>query len=230
MKERLLRDGLDGFADHEVLETLLYYALPYRNTNNLGHTLAQSFGGMANVLDADYADLIQTPGVTPHVATLLTLTGQIAHRYLKERADTGELLYRTEDLGRCALPWFVGAKEESVVLISMDDRRRLLNATRIFKGSVNSAQFNFRIAVQQALRDNATQTVLAHNHPNGFAFPSNADVDTTEKFAGVLSLMGVRLVDHLIFSGDDYISMADTESLRHLFDPPYPAAAKVAQQ
>ena len=103
------------------------------------------------------------------------------------------------------------------MLVSMDNRRKLLNVTRVFEGSVNSAQFNFRIAVQQALRDNATAVVMAHNHPNGFAIPSTADVDTTRQFAEVLRLMGIRLLDHLIVSDDDFVSMAETPETAEIF-------------
>lgn len=152
MKERLLRDGLESFSEHEMLELLLFYALPYRDTNALGHVLIDRFGSLCNVLDAAYADLLKVPGVTPHIATLLTLCGQTAHSYMRRRYQRGTLLYTAKELGEYILPWFIGQKAESVVLVSMDNRSKLLNATRIFEGSVNSAQFNFRTAVQQACR------------------------------------------------------------------------------
>ncbi len=217
MKERFLRDGLDGFAEHEVLELLLFYALPYRDTNDLGHRLEERFGKLNQVLDTNYADLISEPGITPHVATLITLCGQIAHRYIKDLYDVGTLLYTTEDIGRCVMPWFVGEKNESVVLLSLDNRYRLINATRVFSGSVNSTQFSCRIAVQQALRDNATQVVLAHNHPNGHAFYSDADVETTRRFRQATEMLGIRLLDHLIVSDGDFISLRDTPQTAGLF-------------
>lgn len=222
MKERLLRDGLAGFQEHEVMELLLYYALPYKDTNALGHVLTDRFGSLNNVLDAHYADLLKVPGVTPHIALLITLCGQLAHRYIRQSLRTGEILYNTERLVRCSAPYFVGEKNESVLLISMDNKRKLLNATRIFEGSVNSAQFNFRIAVQQALQDNATQVALAHNHPNGLAIPSEDDLLTTRRFAEVLELMGVRLVDHLIIAENDCVSFADSEPFLCCLNPRIP--------
>ncbi len=217
MKERLLRDGLESFSEHEMLELLLFYALPYRDTNALGHVLIDRFGSLCNVLDAAYADLLKVPGVTPHIATLLTLCGQTAHSYMRRRYQRGTLLYTAKELGEYILPWFIGQKAESVVLVSMDNRSKLLNATRIFEGSVNSAQFNFRTAVQQALQDNATRVVMAHNHPNGFALPSNADIDTTRRFAEVLALVDIRLVNHIVVAEDDYVSMAETPMFAEIF-------------
>lgn len=223
MKDRLLRDGLGGFADHEVFEMLLYYAQPYRDTNELGHRLVERFGSLVGVLEADYADLVRVDGITPHMATLLVLCGQLNRRYAREQYAVGRLLYTTEDYGNCALPWFIGEKVESVVLISMDNRCRLLNTTRIFTGSVNSTHFNLRELVRQTLQDNATQVVLAHNHPNGHACFSQADVQTTVRCLELLAPLQVRLLDHLVISQDDYVSMASTPELAHLFQSTLPA-------
>ncbi len=230
MKERLLRDGLESLQEHEVLELLLFYALPYRDTNDLGHVLIDHFGSLCNVLDADYTALCKVPGITPHVATLLTLCGQTAHRYMRQCYAVGTQLYNTEALGNYTIPWFIGEKNESVLLISLDNRCKLLNATRVFEGSVNSTQFNLRTAVQQALQDNATQVVLAHNHPNGFAIPSAADAETTARFAQVLSMIGIRLLDHLVIAEDDFVSMAETAQYQPIFRQKPQAGNRVAAE
>lgn len=227
MKERLLRDGLKGFSDHEVMEVLLYYALPYKDTNGLGHLLVDHFGSLTRVLEAHYADLLKVPGVTPHVASLITLSGQLAQRYMRRCYAFGELLFHTEQLSRIAVSEFVGKKVESVLLISMDNKRKLLNVTHVFEGSVNSAQFNFRIAVQQALQDNATTVVLAHNHPNGLCFPSQEDLNTTRKFAEVLELVGITLVDHLIVAEGESVSMAESSQYKDYLDPHAPLPPSV---
>lgn len=229
MKERFLVNGLDGFSDHEVLELLLFYAIPYRDTNPLAHELVRQFGNWMQVVNADYRDLVTVPGVTPHVASLLTLVGQAAAKYYRDTV-AGDVvqLYDTEMMIDYLIPWFLGEKNESVVLLSLDNKRKVLNTTRIFEGSVNSAQFNVRLAVQQALRDNATQIVLAHNHPNGFCFPSQADVSTTEYMAQVLKPLDIRLIDHMIISEGDCLCMSRLEATRHIFQQRFAAEPKVA--
>ena len=217
MKERFLHEGLAHFAGHEVLEMLLYYAIPYRDTNDLGHKLEDSFGSLAKVLEADYQDLIKVDGVTPHIATLITFCGQLARRYQREQYAFTAPLYNANEFGRYLLPWFSGQKEESVVLMSMDNRYKVLNTTRVFTGSVNSTQFSMRGAVQQLLRDNATMVVMAHNHPNGHALPSNADIETTRRFAKLLQELGIKLIDHLIVSEDDFLSLAQTYDTAEIF-------------
>lgn len=218
MKERFLSGGLDSFSDHEIVEFLLFYALPYRNTNDLAHRLVAQFGGWTQVLDAHYDDLLAVPGVTPHVATLLNLAGQSARRYHRDMTGVVEHLFNTEALIRHVLPWFLGQKNERVVLVCLDNKRKHLNTICLFEGSVNSAQFNIREAVQQALRDNATQVVLAHNHPNGFAFPSTADVKTTQRLAEIFRPLDVRLIDHIVVSEGDCLCMSQLEETRWLFD------------
>lgn len=217
MKERYLTGGLAGFSGHEVLELLLFYGLPYKDTNELAHTIESSFGGLANVLEAEYADLLQVKGVTPHVATLICLCGDIGRRYYAEVSGRVTHLYDTESLANYIKPMFLGQREESVVLVSMDNKRKLLNATRIFKGSVTSAQFSLRMAVQQALRDNATRVALAHNHPLGYAFPSKADLEVTKRFRETLEPLDIRLVDHLIVSENECLSLCHLEETKSLF-------------
>ena len=217
MKDRLLCGGLAGFSDHEVVEVLLYYAIPYRNTNDLAHRLVAQFGGLVQVLDATYEDLLAVPGVTPHVASLLVLMGQVVGRYHRDVTGRVVHLHDADAVATHVIPWFLGEKDESVVLVSLDNKRKHLNTTRVFVGSVNSAQFNIRVAVQQALRDNATQVVLAHNHPNGFAFPSEADLKTTQHIREVLAPLDIHLLDHVIVAEGDALCLSLLPDLARLF-------------
>ena len=171
VKERYLTTGLNGFSNHEVLEFLLFYGVPYRDTNELAHRLDDSFGGLANVLEAKYADLLKVQGVTPHIAALISLCGDVCRRYYAEL--NGQVIHLHDDkaLSDYIKPWFFGQREESVVLVSMDNKRKLLNGTRIFEGSVNSTAFNLRMVVQQALRDNATKSCWPITIPTALPSP-----------------------------------------------------------
>ena len=104
------------------------------------------------------------------------------------------------------------------MLLSMDNRRKVLNCSVVYEGSVSATEVNIRLLLQQALRDNATMAVIAHNHPNGHAVPSESDIRTTEVVRRALKVAGVQLVDHLIFSEDDYISLRQSAHFTHLFE------------
>lgn len=218
MKQRMLTDGVKNMSPHEVLEILLYYAVPRQDTNPLAHKLIDAFGSVSRTLSADYADLVKVEGVTPHIATLLRLSGEIARRYMREQFEPGKQICTVSEFVEHLLPWFVGEKEESVVMVSMDNRCKVLNTTRLFSGSVNASRFNARAAVQQALQDNATVVILAHNHPNGYAFPSEADVRTTIEMIEIFATMNIRVLDHIIVSDDDAVSMASSHPHTELFD------------
>jgi len=219
MKDRFLSGGLNGFSDHEILELLLFYAVPYRDTNPLAHELTRRFGSWIQVVSADYQDLLSVSGVTPNIATLLQLVGHTAARYYRDVATaTVVQLLEPRQMARYLIPWFLGEKEESVVMVSLDNKCKVLNTTRIFEGGVNSAQFNVRLVVQQALRDNATQVVLAHNHPNGYCFPSEADISATQYMIDVLKPLAIRVVDHLVVAEGDCLCMSLLEHTKTLFE------------
>lgn len=136
---------------------------------------------------------------------------------MRTSSSFGTVLNSIHEVGQYILPKFLGLKNEAVVLLSMDNRRKVLNCTTIFEGSVNATEINVRLALQQALRDNATVAVLAHNHPNGHAFPSADDIESTKILVKAMALADVRLVDHIIISEDDFVSMAQTPSLQYIF-------------
>lgn len=232
MKQRLITSGIDAFSDHEIVEFLLFYALPYRDTNALAHALVNRFGSWTRVVDAHYDDLLAVPGVTPHVATLLKMVGQSAHRYYEDMTGIVNHLFSIEAVINHVVPLFLGARNEKVMMVCLDNKRKHLNTTMLFEGSVNSAQFNIREAVQQALRDNATQIVLAHNHPNGFAFPSAADINTTKRLMEILRPLEIHLIDHLIVSEGDCLCMSRMPESKWLFDGSQPpkSRSKVADR
>ncbi len=136
----------------------------------------------------------------------------------------------SQQIGEYVKYRFVGEQNEAVYLVSMDNRRKLLNCTKIASGSVNSADINIRNAIRQALKDNATLVALAHNHPNGHAYPSTADVRTTEMFARALAVADIHLIDHIIVAEDDFISMAETKNLKAMFEMRYSFSDDLAEK
>ena len=221
VKQRFLHEGLQHFAPHEIIEMLLFFGVPVRDVNGLAHVLLERFGSLSGVLEAPFEELKRVKGVSDHVATLICFCCQLSRAYYEDKMSLGTVLNSIHEVGKFILPKFMGMKNEAVVLLSMDNRRKVLNCTTVFEGSVNATEINVRLVLQQALRDNATVAVLAHNHPNGHAFPSADDVQTTVTLYKALAVAGVRLVDHLIVSEDDFVSMAQTPSLHDIFEQPF---------
>lgn len=213
LKKRFLEYGAEGIDDVNLLELLLFFALPRVDTNETAHELLARFGTIDGVLEASADELLATPGVGENAAVLLKLIPTLAKRYLAAKNSIGSILASTEDAGDFLLPRFLGERDETVLLVCMDTKMKVVSCRKIASGDVSVAHLSIRKVVEQALAQNAPYVILAHNHIGGFALPSVEDVNATLQLRDALSLVGVTLIDHIVVSGDDFVSMKDDGSL-----------------
>lgn len=210
LKQRFLEQGLDGFTDIQVLELLLFYAIPRRDTNALAHALLDRFGSLSQVLEAEASELQSVPGISAHSATLLALVTQLARAYQVSCANRMEILDSLDACGAYLLPRFFGRTRETVFLLCLDAKCKVLCCKEIGEGSINSASISVRKVVETALQAKASSVVLAHNHPSGVALPSLEDQVTTKRIYAALQLVDVVLADHIVVADGDYVSMAQS--------------------
>ena len=210
LKQRFLEEGLDNFTDIQVLELLLFYAIPLKDTNPIAHALLDHFGSLSQVLDADVEELKKVPGIKDHAATLLALVTQLCRYYQVNCAQQTQILTTLEACGRYLVPRFFGRTKETVFLLCLDAKCKMLCCKEVGEGSVNSASISVRRIVEIALAANATTVVLAHNHPSGLAIPSAEDVHTTERIAAALNAVEITLADHIVVADDDFVSMVQS--------------------
>lgn len=210
LKERFLTEGLDNFAPRHALELLLCFGNPRGDTAPIAQDLLTTFGSVSQVLDASWDDLVKVKGVGPHIATLLTLVPQIARYYMVDRATKSEILRTTADCGNYLHQHFHARKNETVFMLCLDAKCKVLFCREVGEGSVNSANVPVRRIVELALQANATTVVLGHNHPSGLAVPSSEDVLTTRRVAMALSMVDIKLSDHIVVADDDYVSLAES--------------------
>ena len=210
LKNRFRQEGLDGFDEVNVLELLLFYAIPQKDTNPIAHRLLDRFGSLAQVLEATPEELEKVPGIGDNAATLVTLTTALARYYMVNRTAQSMVLASTEQCGDYLLPYFIGRRNETVFILCLDAKCKVLGCKEVGEGSVNSASVPIRRIVEMALGMNATTVVLAHNHPSGLALPSGDDVQTTRRLAAALDGVDITLADHIIVADDDYVSLAQS--------------------
>ncbi|MCI8619832.1 MAG: DNA repair protein RadC [Oscillospiraceae bacterium] len=210
LKRRFWEEGLDNFDEINVLELLLFYAIPQKDTNPIAHALIRRFGSLSGVLEAPVNALEQIPGVGKHAATLISLTTAISRYYMVSRATTASILTTVSQCGDYLVPRFFGLRDETVYLLSLDAKCKVISCELVGHGSVNSANVPIRKIVELALASNATSVVLAHNHPSGIAIPSAEDITTTKRLATALDAVGIILADHIVVADEDFVSMADT--------------------
>lgn len=207
LKERFCAEGLDNFSDVQVLELLLFYAIPRQDTNPIAHQLLAHFGSLSQVLDAPVEELEKVPGVGHNAATFLALVTAVGRYYLVNRNEKNRILTSIQACGDFLMPHFYGIRNEKVMLLCLDAKCKVLCCREVGEGSVNSAGISVRKIVEVALAVNATSVVLAHNHPSGIALPSDEDKKTTERIATALEMVDVILADHIVVADDDYVSM-----------------------
>lgn len=207
VKKRFADEGLDGFNEHQVLELLLFYCIPRRDTNEIAHNLLNRFGTLAQVLDAPVRELVKVDGVGENAALFLSLIKDVERYYHVNRITQNEVLRNIDECGRYMVPFFNGRNRETVFLLCLDAKCKVLSCREVEEGSVNSAGISIRKIVDMALTENATSVVLAHNHPSGLALPSQEDVCTTKKVAQALRFVDVVLNDHIIVADGDYVSL-----------------------
>jgi len=208
-RERFLKTGLDGFAEHEALELLLSYGIPRKNVNPLAHKLIKHFGSFHGVFDASVEDLKNVEGIGESAAILIKLVLSLNRQCEISRTKDIVIINSTEKAGKFLVPKLSAYRDEVVYMLCLDSKLKVLSCKEMFKGSVNSANINMRKLVENAFSSNAVNVILAHNHLSGVKQPSREDVETTRRVAAALSAVDIRLTDHIIVVGEEYVSMAD---------------------
>lgn len=210
LKQRFLEQGLDDFTDIQALELLLFFSVPRQDTNPIAHGLLRRFGSLSQVLEATPEELQKVPGVGANSAVLLSLVPQFARFYQVDCAQRVQCLTTLDACGEYLVPYFFGRSKETVFLLCLDAKCKVLCCKEVGEGSVNSASVSIRKIVETALNSNATTVILAHNHPSGVALPSEEDVQTTRRAAAALQAVEIVLADHIVVADGDYVSMAQS--------------------
>ena len=218
LKKRFLAEGFDNFEPHAILEMIMFYSVPRRDTNPIAHRLLDYFGGsLMRVFDAPIEELIKVEGIGVNTATLIKMFPEVCRRYLMEMSETGQIIKSSKDAAKCFVPMFIGRTNELVAVMCIDAKGKLLFCNSIFEGTVNAAAVGIRRFVEIAVRFAATDLIMAHNHPGGLAIPSEQDIIVTQKVSEALKTVNINLLDHIIVSGNDWVSLAATPSVSSLF-------------
>ena len=208
LKQRCLEEGLDSFSDHQVLELLLFYALPYQDTNELAHRLLDTFGSLSAVLNADYSELMRVSGVGRHTAALLSFMPDLLRRYQMDQFGVRPNLRSLSKAGDYCCSLFLGKCYECFYMVCLDLQGNLNQAALIGEGSISTAPVYPRVAVETALRHRAAAVILTHNHPGGSLQASRDDIELTDTLTRALATIGVEVLDHIIVAGSRFSSMA----------------------
>lgn len=201
MKNRFLKYGDDSFDDYQMLEILLFYAIPTKDTNELAHILINTFGSLKKVCQADYNDLLSVSGVGENVASLLKFLPLIAKRYISSTFSSDGLimLNSVEKMREYCESLYVGEDSREVLyVLALNSDLSLAGQLRLNKGIVSKVEVPMREMVEFIIKCNCDRAVITHNHPTGTFLASKADIEATNAIAEALCSIGIELVDHII--------------------------------
>lgn len=209
MRERFFENGFDGFSEHEILEMLLYFTIPRRNTNEIAHDILDEYMTLANVFDADPQSLMDITGLKETSATLLTMIPHLFRVYETSKYTKQNLLHNTESIGQFAVSLFKDKVNEEFALICLDSNRRVHWSGIIKTGEIDRIDAHPRRVMGEVIKHNAKTVIFAHNHPHGSLMPSVADKEATRQLTDLLRGIDVTVLDHIIVSGNRFYSMAE---------------------
>lgn len=212
MKKRFLNEGLETFEDHQVLEFILFYALPRIDTNVTAHILLQTFGSIHGVADASIEELMKIPNIGEHSAILLKLIPELSRRYFLDSLTRGDVYDTVDKIGEYLVRNYIGINVERVHMLLFDNGYRLIKNIFVMEGSINSAYIPIREMIAEIVKHNASMVVIAHNHPGGAPIPSKEDVETTIRIINALELIECFLLEHIIVSDNDFIPIINSNS------------------
>lgn len=207
MRDRFIQTDLAGFAPHEVLELLLFYAIPQRDVNPLAHRLLDHFGSLYGVMSASVEELSAVEGMGNYASSLVHLVYEM-HRYVElSRENPREVMKNYRDAQRHCLRLLSGLKNEKLYAVCLNAKMEILSDVLLSQGTVGEVPVYPRMVAQAVLRYNTRCVVLCHNHPGGSLFPSPDDIRVTQSLGEMFQSMEIALADHVIVAGNQAISM-----------------------
>lgn len=199
LKRRFAREGnLETFEPHEVLELLLYYAIPQGDTNPLAHRLIEEFGSLPAVLEASPEELQQVKGVGAHTASLLTLILPLTCAIKRFSQQEVSVIRGVKEAAQLARQLMQDAKVERVALIMMDAKGKVIRTPTIAEGTACSVEMPIPKMVEWVVRVKPASVILTHNHPGGDAMPSYQDDHSTRQLLMAMRFMEVEVSDHIV--------------------------------
>lgn len=201
-----LKTGFLDASDRDVLECILFYCYPRRDTYPMADKLISEFGSLENILNKKPQELISDCGFSENTALLFTLITDITSRV--KRKNIAESVFDTPRIvGEFCVDLLRKESEECLYVICLNSKMRYISAEKASEGDVSSTLISFRKIAQIALKYNARGIILTHNHPSGNLYPSVSDTTVTEKVIKVLADLQVEVYDHIIVNDVDYYSL-----------------------
>ena len=208
-REKLLARGASALSDAELLAIFLRTGIPGHTAVDLARSLLQEFGGLRQLLGADQSHFCQGRGLGVAKYAQLQAVVEMSRRYLQPQLQESDALTSPDATRRYLQAQLRHYPHEVFSCLFLDNRHRVIAFEELFRGTIDGASVHPREVVKRSLAHNAAALILAHNHPSGVAEPSQADRQITAHLKQALSLVDIRVLDHIVIGEGEPVSLAE---------------------
>ena len=214
MREIYLKNGFDAFSEVEILEYILFFAIPRVDTNPIAHRLLDKFGNLDNVLEAPIEALMQVEGVGYHTALFLNVMLKVTNTYTK--AKCADRITSTGEAKAYCLNLFAGKTVEEFYIICLSSANHIISCDRLATGSVSEVGIQIKDITKSIVFRNCERIIIAHNHPKGLARPSDEDMNFTCSILSNCIMNDVDVLDHIIVGSNRAFSFTENSMWKDL--------------
>lgn len=218
LRERFLKCGLEKFYDHQVIELLLFYGIPRKDTNDIAHKLIDRFGSFSGIFDAP-VEALEKCGLSYNCAVFIKLIPAVCSRYYIDKyhhSEPDEDKDSIEELGEYFLPHFIGVNKEQLFIALFNEKGRLIYGDAVSRGSLCCSDVNVSKIISLCVENDAASIVVAHSHTNGISLPTKKDTDMIKRLKSSLKAIGVMLADFFIIADMQYTAISTLEDFEDL--------------
>jgi len=212
-REKLLHKGASSLSDAELLAIFLRTGVKGCHVVDLAQQLLKNFGSISAIYSATKDEFCQQHGLGMAKYVQLQACLEMSTRYLAEQLDRGEPLTSSQATRNYLISELRHESNEVFAVLFLDNQHQILKFERLFFGTIDAAAVYPRVVVEQALKHQAAAVILTHNHPSGVAQASIADKQITKRLEQALSLIDIRVLDHIIVAGNQCYSFAEQGEL-----------------
>ncbi len=210
LRKRYIETGMEALNDYELLELLLFYSIPVKDTKPIAKQLIKTFGNIKNIfLNLNSSKIKNIKGVGRNTIILLKIVKDLCSIIQKQNIIEKKSLKNPVDVINFAKVSLGLLDEEVLYVLSLNSRNEIINFSLLDKGTPNEIYLYPRKILKKAIEDNATAIILIHNHPSGNTYPSENDIFFTKKIEKILKEIQIVLHDHIIVSADEYFSFKE---------------------
>jgi DNA repair protein RadC len=207
--ERYLQNGISSLHQHEILELLLTFVIPRKDTKPIARALIAHHKTVGGVINTPIDELVTIDGVGERSAALFPLIHDLIGICLNERYEKQDMVSHRRDVEEYLRFYFGQRRQEYVAALFLDNANHIIRTEILAEGTVNQCAVYPRIIIEKALRHGAASIILAHNHPGGGINPSEADWLITERLITVGKLLEIPLLDHVIICHHTVVSLRE---------------------